>query len=231
MKSIRIVLVALLTVLLLSGCAHGEIKEADGTSVYEGKGGVTKVLHSIPYKKINYNDEEFSLLDVDIYQVGSDSGYGYFPYVVMRYDISSMSEKGIHWMFKERNGSFDATFDPRICITSKKNGVSNDHMTRLYCWYNNEEIIDIYHLFNQEYKNDFSDTELSIEIDITQDETYRDDGEEKQKINKYLLYINNDMNCSVKVPILNESEIPEDVQKGILKGYDGILSDYSKLIP
>lgn len=231
MKVIRIVLVMLLTVLLLVGCTHGETKEADGTSVYEGKGGVTKVLNSIPYKKINYNNEEFSLMSVDIYQAESASEYGYFPYVVMRYDISSMSEKGIHWMFKERLGSFDATFDPSIRITNEKNGISKDYMSRLYCWYDNDEIIDIYHLPNKECKNDFSDTELSIEIDIMQDDTYMDNGVERQKINKYLLYVNNDMDRSIKVPILHESEMPEDVKAGISKGYDRILNDYSRITP
>lgn len=229
MKKYMSLFILWLIAITLTGCSAGENNsevstEADGTKVTIDERGIDKSVNSIPYDKIYWNEEVMSLESIDIYQEKSDSGHGYFPYVVVRIDTTSMSEDGLYWMMKDQEGFGIKTFDEDVYLTSEKNEINHERMSLLYGWYDNNEIVSIYWL-SDEYRYDFLDAELSVCINIEQDETYEYEDGELQKSNTYTWRINNEWIGEIELPVQDSENMPDDIVDGIQNGYLKILTD------
>lgn len=194
--------------------------ENDGTVVIENEHGITKTVKSIPYSDIRYNDKNITLSSVDIYNLESE--HGYYPLVVIRFDFSSLTEDDIYWLMKDQH-SVIRVFDPYIYFTSEQNNLDSERMKEWFSEYDNETAMYIF-CISDEFKNDFSDADVTVVLDIEQDETYiskDEEGNEKNynKSNYYHWYINHSEN-ELEIPVLDSSDIPADVLLGIQSGAD-----------
>lgn len=191
--------------------------DPDELIISESERGVSKNIEIIPYDNLIYNDETFSLKSIDFYQEQSESGFGYYPYVVVQFDFSSLCEDSIYWMMK-KTGSFGIrTFGVDAYITSEQNNIDFERMTLLNATYNNESATYIFFIL-EEYKYDFSDMKLNISVDVMQDETYDYNDGKLNKHNDYTWIINKN-NSKLQIPIQNFSDIPIDIMNYIQSGY------------
>lgn len=185
--------------------------EVDGKEVDTVDIGGGFDIEQLPYNEIRLNDENFSLMSVGLYQAQSSSGYGYFPYVTVEFDLSVLSDKNRYWLLKEK----DYIFGMLVQIDSEKNDLEDKDLSELASWTTSENKYFCVYTLGDEYKYDFSDMSVEITFDIEQDETYEyenDEGEIKKNNKRYwyILDINKgDENMAISV--LDLSEMPREV--------------------
>ncbi len=227
MKKILKIIMALMCCIALVGCGENraesmqkevqkkQIDVGDGAKIsYESEGRTDVNVDKIPYEKIKYNDEEFSLKSVKLFSERSESGHGYIPFVLVQYDLNSLTEDSLYWITKD----FDSdellkTLGTHIYISSKNNNLTHERMEKT-AQKNDSGIITYVFALKEEYKNDFLDMEISLHTDVEQDEKYKhkNSNGEISEINKtisYTWYINSVLgNC--KIPV-SENLISENI--------------------
>lgn len=191
-------------------------ENSDDSIIYESESGFSKSVQVIPYDNLAYNDKTFTLKSVDFYRMQSKSGFGYFPFVVIQFDLSNLSDSDIYWMMQETDTLGLRTFGVDVYLTSDQNVIDSKNMKRLYATYDTESAVYIYYL-PKEYKYDFSDLELSISISIEQDETYDYKDSKSKKSNSYLLFINDEYS-ELQLSAQDFSAIPADIMAYIQTG-------------
>jgi len=164
------VLMILLCCFILFGCEskeEGETKslpEEDSGSKYEN-------VTTIPYDKIEYDGETFSLDYIGFFELESDSGYGYKPCAIVHFDFSPMSDEAFYWLTKDNMATqYTNTFQVHSFITNKENGLDGESFQVASYKIDEESKTGSYLLgIDKEFKNGFknSEFEVSVWIDST----------------------------------------------------------------
>ena len=201
-----------------------EYEAQDGETVlYESERSVSISVEKIPFDNIKYNDESFSLKSIGMYFGETESGHGYIPYVTAEFDLSLLSEDSFYWILKDWGqdshlGSLTEitqTFGVTADINSEQNNIDSESLEKLKAWADGETIYYVFCLTN-EYKNDFSDMELTLRVNVKQDETYEYENDEGEIIsgNKTYDYAWSSINWEygdLKIPVLSIHDMPEEI--------------------
>lgn len=201
------IVILTIAVLVLTGCGNGyeeekiETTETDGTVVIERETGIEKNVKSIPYDSMNYNDSTFGIKSVDLCQMEYKNGY--MPYVIVEFDISTLSEEDIYWLYENDQKDFDIC----VYIDSEKNRIDFENMDTLYLGKDDSKVICIFTLYDY-YKFDMSDMEVTVCVNVKQNDkcTYqnKNTGEisDLRKENSYDWSINR-YSSDIKIDVLN----------------------------
>ena len=169
-------------------------RDEDGIFVTESEGFVHKVLtkENIPYDKMEYDGEFFSLIKISLWEEKSPSGHGYQPYVLVGFDFRNLSESNYYWLLKDQEDiSPLKTFQIDVDISSPQNGLKDEDMEFILSDYDEEKGAWVFSLY-EEFKYDFSDAELTCCVIVEQSETYSiimDESGEEKEANKQFWYI------------------------------------------
>lgn len=236
MKKRSVALLLCITLAGVTGCANSsreddlevtsEYETTDGEEILNDSDSMLSIsVEKIPFDNIKYNDESFSLKSLSAYVGKSESGYGYHPYIVAEFDLSALSEDAYYWMMKDWgqhdyfgiSSELTQTFGSMVYIDSEQNNLSHESLEKLKSW---EEGKTVYYIFYlpDEYKNDFSDMEISFSVNVTQDETYEyenDEGEvnELNKMYSYDWFYINAGYSDLKISILDIGDAPDNVRR------------------
>lgn len=210
----------IVSLLLIASCGNSDNitveKNADGSTVISD-GNITAISPtSIPYDNLTYGDDTFSITSVDFYQGIDSTGFEYSPYIIVSFDLGNMSEKGEHWLMNNYNdpSQHNRTFRVSAYLTSNQNNLDFDSLSELYCQYKDHKVTYAFYSYDNTYKNDFSDMELSISADITQDETTTINDRIVNLESSYSFYFNgDDHELSLLIQDLDDS--PQDVRSNI----------------
>jgi len=190
--------------------------------------GIEENIKELPYDGIQYNGETLKLESIDVYTEKSSSGFGYYPYVIVTLDKTGLSEESFYWMNKENE------IDVACYYTSEENEADFLRMPLLKAYYNDTQLVYIFDDYDNEYKHDFSDIELTISIDLTQEEKYKyktDDGDEVEsnKVNKYTCYVNSG-SSEIETKVKDISELSEEQEMMRQQGMQEVIKIYDKLL-
>lgn len=190
--------------------------------------GIEETIKELPYDNIKYNGEALKLESIDVYTEKSSSGFGYYPYVIVTLDKTGLSEESFYWMNKENE------IDVTCYYTSEENEVDFSRMPLLKAYYNDTQLVYIFDDYNNEYKHDFSDIELTISIDLTQEEKYEyktDEGDETEsnKVNKYTCYVNSGLS-EVESKVKDISELSEEQEMMRQQGMQEVIKSYDMML-
>lgn len=189
--------------------------------------GVEEDIEKLPYDNIQYNGETLKLESVDVYKEKSSSGFGYYPYVVVTLDKTGLSEECFYWLIEEKD------IDVTCYYTSEKNEVDFSRMPLLKSYYNDTQLVYMFNDYNNEYKHDFSDIELTLSLDLTQEEKYKyenDEGEitDLNKVNAYTCRINSGLS-EIESEVKDISELNEEQESMRQQGMQEVIERYDLL--
>lgn len=230
---------AVVACFLLGGCANTNNQDTENKSQYEEQDGekvlsdsesmLTISVEKIPYDNLKYNDETFSLQSLNAYIGESDSGHGYHPYIVAEFDLSTLSEDSYYWMMKDWGqnsylgsaAELTQTFGVIAYIDSEQNNLTSESLEKLKSWDEERTVYYIFYL-SDEYKNDFSDMELSLHVNVEQDETYEYENDEGETISGNKTYDYGWFSINVEygdleIPIMGIDDMPENIKQALLE--------------
>lgn len=189
--------------------------------------GVDKNIKELPCDNIQYNGETLKLESIDVYTEKNSSGFGYYPYVIVTFDKTGLSEESFYWMNEENDINVTCYY------TSEENEVDFLRMPLLKAYYNDTQLVYMFDDYNNKYKHDFSDIELKVSINLTQEEKYKyktDEGDviEKNKVNKYTCYVNSDLS-EVGSKVKDISELSEEQEKMRQQGMQEVMKRYDTM--
>lgn len=227
-KSKKLFLLFLFTVLALMGCtpAQEDVKttESDGTEVTTGDFGISKLVHSIPYNDLTYEEATFSLKSIEMYQDKDSKGYS--PYIVVRFDLSTMESEWIYQIFKDYGDLGQPTFDLSAYLTCEKNDVKYESMPTLRMQYDDTSALCIFYLSDY-YPYSFDESSFDIKLSLKQKDTYMYENKKRNQLHMYRWNVN-DENNYISIPVSPAAEMPSDVAEGIQKGYQRLIERWSK---
>ena len=205
------------------------IETQNEESVDDSENGYSFIeVDDIPFDRIQYNDEFFSLKSVSGYVSRTESGHGYRPYVVLEFDLSTLSEDEHYWLMKdwgqnkygeasEMLQTFGVTY---MSISSDKNDmILGENLVKLAAWEDGKTVYYVFYL-PSEYKHDFYDMTLGLNVEVRQDETYeyKNDNGEMKKANKTINYSWTSINWEyndMKIPVLDIEDMPENIKDNL----------------
>lgn len=159
--------------------------------VDQGAAKLIAVNSGIPYNDLEFNGSLFGISSVVLCQKQTDNGYS--PLVFVRFDLSNLTDEEFGKLIQNYDSHSDGVFALTAAFSSEKNQVVNENF---WVYEYSLEKDNAYFLMysEKEYQNDLSDIEVSISIDIDQDDiySYKEDGETKEAniVYAYTIWIN-----------------------------------------
>lgn len=220
MKKRMILSVFILFAFMITGCSTNVQQESANR-------GLEVDIKNLPFDDMQYNAEKMKLENVAIYTEKSSSGFGYYPYVIVTIDKTGLSEENFYWMIKEKD------IDVTCYYTSEENEVDFSRMPLLKSYYNDTQLVYIFDDYNNEYKHDFSDIELDVVLNLTQEEKYEyknDEGDitDLNKVNSYTCRINSDYS-EIKCEVNDISNLNEEQEEMRQQGLQEVIERYDLL--
>lgn len=228
MRLFKYNLLFLSAALVLIGCAPAQenvkTTESDGTEVTTGDFGMSKLVHSIPYDDLTYDESIFSLKAIEMYQDKGSKGYS--PYIAVRFDLSAMGSEWIYQMFKDYGDLGQPTFDLSAYLTCEKNNVKYESMPTLRMQYDDTSALCIFYLSDY-YPYSFDESSFDIKLSLKQKDTYMYENKKRNQLHIYQWRVNGEDNY-ITIPVSPSTEMPSDVAEGIQNGYQRLIERWSK---
>nr|WP_304971966.1 hypothetical protein [uncultured Schaedlerella sp.] len=106
-------------------------------------------------------------------------------------------------------------------------------MPLLKSYYNDTQLVYMFNDYNNKYRHDFSDIELTLSLDLTQEEKYKyenDEGEitDLNKVNAYTCRINTGLS-EIESEVKDISELNEEQEGMRQKGLQEVIERYDLL--
>lgn len=172
--------------------------DQDGNRVMIEEGRLTTFPQNLPVD-ITYNTEDISVVSVDVYQ-DLLSDYSYCLYLVVKLDVSNLDEAQIHWLRK-------SDINVAAYLTSDDNGYDFYSMGKLGNLLDdlNEDEKVIYYTFTssflKENRYSFVGSEITVSVDIKQEETYTFTYEDKS--------VDRNKECGIHYTLNLDQDLPE----------------------
>lgn len=181
----------------------------------------------IPYDALVYNDTKMPIKSIEIYQ--SQVNYEWLPYMIIRFDITDISDEQIHWLTTAESLTEGADLDIKLRYTSVQNEQASEAWPLVKKYYNRseQELVYLYCDYNAGSRKDYSDISVKMNIDVRQEETYigrNHSGSKKElhKFNKYKIRINGSLDDAVRVEVRPEAEMSDLDRQYFEKGFGEI---------
>lgn len=170
MKKLLLILVIAFSLALAScGGAPSSIPaattDADGNRMIKDEYSITIYPDDLPCS-IPYNDEKITVKDFRLYQL--ELNYEYTLFAVAEIDLSELSDKSYHWIFEDKDLSYNAYLDGGAndfdFATMSQLGAAtkyNDIKLLKVCWASS---------FFNKYKESFDGTEVVFTVYAEQEE-------------------------------------------------------------
>ena len=106
-------------------------------------------------------------------------------------------------------------------------------MPLLKSYYNDTQLVYMFNDYNDEYKYDFSDIELTLSLDLTQEEKYKYENTEgeitdRNKVNAYTCRINSGLS-EIESKVKDISELNEEQESMRQQGMKEVIERYDLL--
>lgn len=194
----------LLFALMLTGCSS---KPAEPET--------EKETNAFPYEGIPFEDETFGLTSVNVFCGESESGHGYYAYMVVRFDISQMSEDAKYWMFKDED---EFSIVKRFYPTAEVSECEENEMKHVWLTKIAKEITDDYvyiaYKTDKEYRHEFTkdNTRFTLFLDVYQTEKKSVD----KRYQRYWWV--NGSHGELNLPVLNWKDYTREVEQSVKDG-------------
>lgn len=169
-KIISLILVSSLLI-CLCGCSVGSnIKQStdeNGNLIFSSDRGVDIRTENLP-ATVKYNETDIKLKSVEFYEGYSGKTYTYDLYTVIKLDVSNCSDEELHWLQEE-------DVEIRTYVTCESNGYDFDDLTNLrkILYPDTKEFVFVEMTpYSDENRKSFSNSEITICVDVTQEKTY-----------------------------------------------------------
>lgn len=161
MKKVCILLLIMFSI-FITGCHKLEIPQLetgpDGEQVNVLPNGLDCKLKKLPYK-MDFDGKSIIYSSVDIYQMESE--HGYYPFVVMCIDLTSLTDDEIYWSKEEDS------IESEVFFQSPSNDINFTTMNYVSSFDKDKYRYFVFGYFD-ESKKDFSDIELNCTITLKQ---------------------------------------------------------------
>lgn len=180
-KFVGIFLVLLIVIAILAVIFHSNSNSSNKTSndaesyfddngdlVYSSESGINITTETLP-ATLKYNETEIKLNSVEFFEGYSDESYTYDLYTVIRLDVSACSDEQLHWLQEE-------DLEVRTYVTCEANDYDFDDLTNLgkILYPETKELVFVdMTSYLDENRKSFANSEVSVCIDLKQDETYK----------------------------------------------------------
>lgn len=194
-----------------------ELKD-DGSMVIEAWWGNDYTVKDVPYNNIVVNDSKFALTSVDVYFQGEEAKY--IPYVVVKFDLSGLSDDDKYWLFEKDPSNFDLS----VTLNSEKNDTGDLDLILLDSSQDESSLLCIYS-YIQQFHFDLSDAKTQLSLIVAQNEkaSYKNESTGQTiEQNKENTYYWNDLNLEV------QTDVPSDIQMNIINGWNRLYEIYTK---
>ena len=176
MKKRIIALLLCGTFICLTGCDENspEPEEPEENGKYE-------TITEIPYDRLEYDGENFSIDYVGFFELESDSGYGCIPCSIIHFDFSSLSDDAFYWLTKDTQAiQHLSTLQVHPYITNEENGLDSETMDLVDFSIDNENKTGAYFFgIDKEFKNsdieqydmytcDFGENDADLDFELTE---------------------------------------------------------------
>lgn len=173
--------------------------------VDQGTAKLILVSSSIPYNNLEFNGSSFGVLNVVLCQNRTDNGYT--PLLFVQFDFSGLTDDEVQRLTQNYDSHSDGIFAVSAAFSSEKNQVDNENFW-IYEYSLEKENAYFLMYTEREYKNDLSDMEISVSIEIDQDDicSYQEDDETKETniVYAYTIWINNGHGIEIDIQDADE---------------------------
>ncbi len=222
MKKIAIAAV-ILAVMMLTGC-EGDTQPVVQTQTPQKPKDIT--VSSLPYPEFTYNGKPFHITDIALYQSYNDERFIYNPYLIVKFDISALTDEDLHYLGSGDIGQMRGAYlDVTPWYYSKSNNLAVESMPQIAKYRDGAEIVFCFYDYSQSFATkSLEDMEVHLDISITQADNnivtmYSQ--EERELEEKCTIMING--SSDIKIEVLPESEVPETESKMLSKGFQEIM--------
>ncbi len=140
--------------------------DENGNLIYSSDSGVDITTETLPVT-VKYNETDIKLKSVEFYEGYSKETYTYDLYTVIKLDVSNCSDEELHWLQED--------VEVRTYVTCESNDYDFDDLTNLgkIFYPDTKEFVFVEMTsYIDENRNSFSNSEVTICIDVTQEKTY-----------------------------------------------------------
>lgn len=206
-----------LCAVFLTGCNGPETKETERPTEFE--------ITEIPFT-MDYNGKNIACKSVELYQ--SKVNYKWHPHMIIRFDTSNLTEDDIHWITTAQDFGLHPDMDITVFYYSEQNDISTEIMPLVEKYTNSDtkELTYIFYEYMSGTREDFSDIEVHVSIDLAQKEKHEvwNNGKKQEEnyIYSYDFRINdNDGEC-IKRDVRPDTDITEEENRMFEQGLGSI---------
>ena len=143
------------------------LTDENGNKIYSSDRGIDVRTEILP-ATVKYNETDIKLKSVEFYEEYSEKTYTYDLYTVIKLDVSNCSDEELHWLQEE-------DVEIRTYVTCESNDYDFDDLTNLgkILYPDTKEFVFVKMTsYADENRKSFSNSEVTICIDVTQEKTY-----------------------------------------------------------
>lgn len=170
---IQAIFALICSAVLLSGCSSDPLPtepktDEAGNLIISSSNHRTVMLDTLPYD-VKYNDSSLSFLDVEFYE--NKVNHSHHLFILATLDVSNLDEDQLHWLR-------ESDLEVYGYITSESNDYNfkrTSYLGSLLYTDTKELVFVLTSNFLEENRNSFAGSNISLIIDVTQEEKTEDD--------------------------------------------------------